>query len=210
VEMSDAINEIAAAMAKAQAKMTGARKDSENPFFKAKYADLASVREACLAAMNAEGLSVWQFPRRAVSADGQAVVEVETVVTHASGQFFRDTLAVPVAKADAQGIGSAISYARRYALAAIASVAPADDDGEAAIGRTAKPATRPVVGITEAQQKRFFAMATEAGWSKDDLKAWLKTTYGLEHTRDIPRERYDEVCAAVADTAAGRHEEPPC
>jgi phage recombination protein Bet len=68
----------------------------------------------------------------------------------------------------------------------------------------------PAVTITEAQAKRFFAIAKNAGWTTDDLKAWLQTTYGLAHTRDIPRERYDEICTAVADTAAGRTEEPPC
>jgi hypothetical protein len=64
--------------------------------------------------------------------------------------------------------------------------------------------------ITDAQAKRFFAIAKTAGWTTDDLKAWLQTTYGLTHTRDMLRERYEEICAAVADTAAGRHEEPPC
>jgi len=51
--------------------------------------------------------------------------------------------------------------------------------------------------ITAAQQKRFFAVATDAGWTKDELKAWLLTRYGLEHSKDIPRERYDEICAAL-------------
>jgi phage recombination protein Bet len=73
------------------------------------------------------------------------------------------------------------------------------------IVETPAPAT-----ITDAQAKRFFAMATQAGWTKEHLRAWLKATYGLEHSRDMPRERYDEICAAVVDTAAGRTEEPPC
>ena len=135
MEMSQAINEIATAMAKAQLEMTGAKRDADNPFYKSKYADLASVREACLGAMNKHGLSVWQFPRLLSVGDHEIMVEVETVVTHSSGQFLRDTLAVPVTKADAQGVGSAISYARRYALGAVAGVAPEDDDGEAAVGR---------------------------------------------------------------------------
>ena len=51
--------------------------------------------------------------------------------------------------------------------------------------------------ITAAQQKRFFAIATKAGWTKDELKGWLQTHYGIEHSRDIPRDRYEELCTAV-------------
>jgi len=133
---SESINELAAALAKAQAVMTGAKKDSDNPFFKSHYADLASVRDACMPALNAHGLSVLQFPRLVSAGDHEWLIEVETVLAHASGQFIADTLAVPVTKADAQGVGSAITYARRYALGAVAGVAAEDDDGESAVGRT--------------------------------------------------------------------------
>jgi hypothetical protein len=133
---SDAINELAAAMAKAQAVMTGAKKDAANPFFKSHYADLASVREACMPALTAHGLSVIQFPRLVSAEQGGMVVEVETILAHSSGQFIADTLSVPVTKADAQGVGSAITYARRYALGAVAGVAAEDDDGEGAVGRS--------------------------------------------------------------------------
>jgi hypothetical protein len=135
---SDAINELAAAMAKAQAVMTGAKKDAANPFFKSHYADLASVREACMPALTAHGLSVIQFPRLVSADQGGMVVEVETILAHSSGQFIADTLSVPVTKADAQGVGSAITYARRYALGAVAGVAAEDDDGEGAVGRSTK------------------------------------------------------------------------
>lgn len=134
METSEQINELATAMAAAQQEMTGAKRDSDNPYFKSKYADLASVREACLGAMNTHGLSVWQFPRLVHGGDEAWLVEVETLVMHASGQFVRDSLAIPVTKADAQGVGSAISYARRYALGAVAGIAPEDDDGNAAVG----------------------------------------------------------------------------
>ena len=138
MQMSPEITELAAAMARAQANMTDARRDAENPFLKSRYADLSSVRAACLAAMNAEGLSVIQIPR--VTFQDQAglfVVELETLVAHASGQFIRDCLIVPVSKPDIQGVGSAISYARRYSLAALAGIAPAgeDDDAHSAIAR---------------------------------------------------------------------------
>lgn len=134
MQTSEQINEIAAALAKAQAEMTGAKKDSANPHFRSTYADLASVREACMAALNKHNIAVIQSPRGVVI-DGQFCVELETRLVHASGQWVADTLTVPVAKVDAQGVGSATTYARRYALAAFTSVAPEDDDGEAAVGR---------------------------------------------------------------------------
>lgn len=131
---SDSVNELFSAMSKAQAEMSGAKKDSTNPHFKSSYADLASVREACFPAMNKHGLMVMQFPRLTSAGEHEWVVEVETVVGHTSGQFISDTLAVIVSKADAHGIGSALTYARRYALGAVAGVAPEDDDGNAAVG----------------------------------------------------------------------------
>jgi hypothetical protein len=73
---------------------------------------------------------------RLVLLNGSAVLELDTRFLHSSGQWIEDTLAVPLAKVDAQGVGSATTYARRYALAAFAMIAPADDDGEAAVGRT--------------------------------------------------------------------------
>ena len=134
---SETIADLAAALAKAQLTMTGAKRDADNPYFKSRYADLASVRDACLGALNTNGISVTQWPRLVSVGDHEWFVEVETRLTHASGQWMADTLALPLAKADAQGVGSCITYARRYALAAVAGVAPDDDDGEAAVGRGA-------------------------------------------------------------------------
>lgn len=130
---SDQINELAAAMAKAQAEMTGAKKDSTNPHFNSDYADLSSVRDASLPHLNKFGLSALQFPRL-LAADGGVLVEIETLLMHDSGQWISDVLSIPVTKVDAQGVGSAITYGRRYALSAITSVAPVDDDANAAVG----------------------------------------------------------------------------
>jgi hypothetical protein len=134
MKRSEQIQELAGAMAKAQAEMTGAKKDSTNPHFRSAYADLASVREASLPHLNKHGISVMQFPRLVSCGEHEWNVEVETMLTHESGQYISDTLAVIVSKPDAQGIGSAITYARRYALGAIAGVAPEDDDANAAVG----------------------------------------------------------------------------
>jgi len=124
------INELATALAKAQAEMEGATKASANPYFKSKYADLASVRDACMGPLTKYGIAVVQSP----SAEG-AVVSVETTFLHTSGQWVSG-IASATAKDDSpQSVGSAITYLRRYALQSFSGVAPEDDDGEAAQGR---------------------------------------------------------------------------
>jgi hypothetical protein len=124
---SAGIGALAAALAKAQGAMTGAKRDSENPFFRSSYADLASVWDACRGPLSANGLSVIQT----TEAEGDCVTVV-TTLAHASGEWVRGRLAMTPVKADPQGVGSALTYARRYALAAIVGIAPEDDDGNAA------------------------------------------------------------------------------
>lgn len=131
---SEAINEIAAALAKAQGAMDNASKDRNNPAFKSKYADLASVRDATSGPLAANGIAVLQAA--ATTADG---VTVETRFIHTSGQWLACTVgAVPKAY-DPQSVGSAITYLRRYGLMSMAGIAPEDDDGNAASGRDDGP-----------------------------------------------------------------------
>jgi hypothetical protein len=139
--MSDeTLGALAAALAKAQGAMANAAKDKSNPHFKSRYADLASVWDACRDALSANGLAVVQL----VSVADKASVAVETRLLHASGQSLSSMLALPVAQPTAQGIGSAITYARRYALAAMVGVAPdEDDDGNEASRPAAKAAPTP-------------------------------------------------------------------
>lgn len=128
MKTSNTIAELAKALSAAQAVMAGARKDSENPHFRSRYADLASVWEACREALTSHGLSVVQATD---TSDRQEVVVITTLL-HASGEWISSTIAVPVQKNDAQGYLSALTYARRGALAAMVGVAPEDDDGNAA------------------------------------------------------------------------------
>lgn len=128
--MSEAINEISAALAKAQGQIEGASKGKVNPAFKSKYADLASIWDACREALSTNGLAVLQIPNE--TPDGMLLT---TMVTHSSGQWFRSSYPVRPVQATPQGLGSAITYARRYALMAMVGIAPEDDDGEAAMGR---------------------------------------------------------------------------
>lgn len=128
-QRSDSIAEIAKALCKTQATVEAVKKDASNPFFKSKYADLASIWHAIREPLTSNGLSVLQEP----STEGNKV-KITTTLMHVSGEFLRSVLEVPAVKVDPQGIGSAITYARRYALGAIVGIAPEDDDGNAASG----------------------------------------------------------------------------
>lgn len=124
--MSPTLGKLAEALSKAQGAMSGALKDSTNPFFKSRYADLESVWSACRKALADNELSVIQ------TTDYDAGVRVITTLVHSSGEWIRGTLPIMAKDETPQGIGSAITYARRYALAAIVGVYQTDDDAEAA------------------------------------------------------------------------------
>lgn len=146
---SDQINEIGAALAKAQLGIVGAAKDSTNPHFKAAYADLQSVWLSCHTQLNENAIAVVQQTR--ISESG-AVVLVTRLV-HASGQWMSSEYPVAPVQNTPQGMGSALTYARRYSLMCMAGVAGKDDDdGNAATipgnfvqlpRETSKPAPKP-------------------------------------------------------------------
>ncbi len=138
MEHSESIEKIASAMAKAQAEMTDAVKDSDNPFYKSKYADYTEVKKACFPALNKHEIAVVQGAK----AVEQGSMDVTTMLVHSSGQFFKTTVRVKIGKNDAQGQGSAITYGRRYGLAAITGVGQEDDDGNAAVSQQ-QPARPP-------------------------------------------------------------------
>jgi len=128
------MKEIASALVKAQKAFGPALKTSTNPHFKSRYADLSACIEAVVDALNANGIALVQQSHEC--ADG---VIVETVFVHESGETFSSgRLHVPASKNDAQGYGSALTYARRYSLMAACGIAPEDDDGNAATKK--KPA----------------------------------------------------------------------
>lgn len=133
MDKSETITELAKALAKAQAAIEPASKSSENPHFRSKYADLSSVWAACRKPLTDNGLSVVQMP---VDAPTPGSVALTTLLLHTSGEYISSTVSAPLTKQDAQGIGSALTYLRRYALSAIIGVvADDDDDGNAASPR---------------------------------------------------------------------------
>lgn len=209
------INELAAALSKAQAKIEGAVKDSTNPFFKSKYADLQSVVDAIRTPFAENNLAVTQT----TDFDKDAGICIITTLMHSSGQWIRGALPIMAIKQDPQGTGSAISYARRYALAAIAGVYQCDDDSESAHGRNhqapkyekktvapveSKPAPSTISSttanvISEGQVKRLYTIASEGTrlgvWDKEEVKQFIYDNAGVQSAKDILIKDYDRIVA---------------
>lgn len=131
-ERSEAIGKLSLALSKAQASMGSAIRDADNPFFKSKYADLASVWKACRKELTDNELSIIQLPIGKPPSIG-----LITILSHSSGQFISSSFFVETKKNDPQSAGSAISYLKRYALSAMVGIATdgEDDDGNAAAGK---------------------------------------------------------------------------
>jgi hypothetical protein len=135
---SESIKELAVALVKAQAELKNPAFDSTNPHFKSKFASLAAVREAVLPVLTKYGLAITQFPKGSDGAAG-----VVNVLIHTSGEWLEEDCLLPLDKNNAQGAGSAVTYARRYSLQAIAGVvADEDDDANAASAPVKKEPVR--------------------------------------------------------------------
>lgn len=131
MDHSQVIKNIIPALMSVQSKMSAVTKDTRNDFFKSKYADLAAIWDACKMHMADMGLLVVQNP----CGTDAGMVSLETIIFHAeSCEWISSTIAMPLTKNDAQGVGSAITYARRYALSAMLGIVTEDDDGNAASG----------------------------------------------------------------------------
>jgi hypothetical protein len=185
---SESIDQIAAALVLAQAQMLPLIKDSNNPFFKSKYADLTAVTQACYPALQANGICVMQSAER----QGELGINIKTRLIHSSGQFIETDCAIPPAGQDPQKYGSAVTYGRRYGLQAAVGLAAQDDDGEAAMARSApatasKPAlTKPVKPAADPNEqmmdniiKSFGMMTTLEALDAKMTKA--KTTFFGDH-----------------------------
>ena len=140
MQTSESINELATALSKAQGEMTGAKRGANNSFFKSKYSDLASIIEAISEPFNSNDLSFIQSP-----GISENMVTVTTRIMHSSGQWIEGRIQLPTGKQDAQGFGSAITYAKRYALQGMAGVPSVDDDGQAAVTQHRPPQAKPIV-----------------------------------------------------------------
>jgi hypothetical protein len=172
---------IAAAFVKALKAFNPALKTSINPHFKSKYVGLDGCVEAVIDALNDNGIALMQH-----TSECDNGVIVETVFLHESGEILNcGKLHVPAVKMDAQGYGSALTYARRYSLMAACGIAPEDDDGNAA---SKKPES-----ITAEQAANIMALATEVKANMVEFRKYL----GVNKIEELPANRYQQVISAL-------------
>ncbi|WKN20859.1 ERF family protein [Azotobacter vinelandii] len=194
---SEQINELATALAKAQGELENAAKSSNNLHFKSKYADLAEILNTVRPVFSANGLSVSQCPSFEAG-----IVSVETVLMHSSGQWMSSVISAPVSKQDAQGVGSAITYCRRYSLAAVAGIAQEDDDANSAVGhapRPQAPQAAPKPKVTTQQIEQLRKAITVAGISEAD---WCEIAK-IPSLDMLPAERFEGAMAYIKAQAQG-------
>lgn len=164
---------IATALASAQINMGKALKQANNPHFRSKYADLGSVMDACLPALNDHGIAVIQ-----PTGEDETGRYVETILIHGeSGELLSCRVPLIVSKNDMQGYGSAVTYARRYGLMAMAGIAPEDDDGNAAAKAAPKQEPPKPISADQFQEMNdlIFDTATDetkfcAYWKVEELE----------------------------------------
>lgn len=205
---SEKVDLIVKALIKAKSQIEPVEKNKVNPFFGSKYSTLDAVEAAVRSPLSLNGLAITQTT--AVVA-GQAVLE--TTLWHESGQWISGQYPLNPTKNDPQGLGSAMTYARRYTLSAILGlVSDEDDDGAAASvahqtkvhkETAAAPTQRaaPANGgkvITDAQGRRLYALWKNAHRQDDEVKAWIKAKYGFATTRDITSDKYEEICTVLS------------
>lgn len=125
MNISEGKGDLFAAISNAQAEFSTVAKNATNPHFKSKFAPLDTIIEMIRPILPKHGLAVMQFTDIA-----DAGIVVETVITHSSGQYISGALAMPAVKQDPQGYGSALTYGRRYALAAALGIVSDEDVDE--------------------------------------------------------------------------------
>lgn len=217
MKTSESITNIAKALAQFQGEVTNPKYTADNPFYKSKYTPLQDVISHIRPALAKSGLSVLQSP---YSEDGESIT-VTTLLMHSSGEWIEsDPLTMRAEKITAQGAGSIITYARRYALSAILGIASEDDD-DGNIGEGSKrqqeeqqkgkqpkkqektPAKEEPVPregfITVPQAKRMFALA---GKGNDDIVKKVLSEYDITSTSNVPELLYKDICDKITVLAA--------
>jgi hypothetical protein len=177
MKTSETLTKLPAALLKAQAAITFAAKDATNPHFKNRYADLGSVIDAIKPHLNFNGIVYLQTATP--SDDGR--LHLVTRLIHESGEWVEDTMVMPLSKQDPQGFGSAMTYARRYSLAAITGLYQDDDDGNEA----SKPAK--IMYLSETQISDIQHIAEYAGVTAEEICKVAK----VKSLKDIESSRFD-------------------
>lgn len=184
---SPTIGKLAAALSKAQGQIEGAKEDSVNPYFKSKYATLRSVWNSCQKVLPPNEIAVVQ----SVSNGGERSYLV-TMLIHSSGEWVQSRMPILATKQDAQAFGSALSYCRRYGLAAMVGVCPADDDddAESAMQETRKPI---MMTISKSQIEEITRLLK----GKDELQQKLLDWANITNIADLPAAKYTGAMKAI-------------
>ena len=171
MNMSPEISALAKALSQAQKEMGAAKKTADNPYFKSSYADLSEVFNAIREPLTKNGLSIVQ----AIDPDPE-YARVETILFHESGQWISSMICLKPVKGDPQGMGSAITYGRRYSLSAIVGIASEEeDDGNEA----SKPKGKPVVDMPKKKTLSVSEAFTMPTGTPFDLEAkYVDVDYG--------------------------------
>ncbi len=218
IRASDSIGALCAAMVAAQAEMPNVPKTTRGQVGNAVrfYADLAAVVEVVQPVLAAHGLGFVQFP-----CDAERGVAVTTRLFHKSGEWMESTVSMPSAGNGAQGVGSALTYCRRYSLMAVLGLAAEDDDGKAASPPqqrpaptrqlTPKPAGRATAGITEAQTKALGAAFSGIGIrDRDERIAFISNAIGRQVTssQELTKDEASQVFNAIDATLGTQGGDP--
>ena len=183
------------ALLAAQAEFSVVPKDADNLFFDSKYADLPSIMRMVGPVLTKHGLVVSQHPGMKIPMDGEIVDTLETRIMHVSGEELVSTMRLHLTpdkhgNVTPQSQGSAITYARRYALsAALGIVTDVDDDGN--------EASKGVATISPAQQRALVTAAKERGLTSVDAQDELEQAVGVRSTEAVPSDKYDAALAAL-------------
>lgn len=193
---SDSIAEISKALVAVQKITMSAAKDRTNPHFKSKYADLTSVWDACRKPLNDNKLAITQL----TDSDDGVTVTVHTMLVHESGEFISSSLTMKPGKADPQGIGGAITYARRYGLAALVGVVTEDDDGNAAsepppAQRTVAPRSAPATNGAANSAKTPTLQQVVLKWAGMKAEDWPNVKAAIARAMDNDEPTHADVKA---------------
>jgi len=191
------LNELFAALAKAQMEMEIAKTDSSNPYFKSSYADLASIVKASRPFLAKNGLAVIQ---RVVS-DERNALSLHTRLCHASGQWMESKMPINPPKQDIQSLGSYITYLKRYNYAAIVGVVASgdDDDGEQAMSRTTGSNNNVVPMKSDTINKAQLQIISEELEGYEDLLENLLKAYNISKLSDLDAKKYTQCITRIRE-----------
>lgn len=196
---SEQINELMGALSKAQGQMKAAIKDSSNPHFKSRYADLASVWEACREPLASNGLAVIQTV--VPDSDHQMLV---TLLGHSSGQWIKSFMTLPLQRPGPQELGSCLSYCRRYGLAAMVGVFQDDDDGEKAESRAAPRMNKEQIdkAMNQIPSEKISEKQADDLWDliegDMDLHEKVVDFYKIKDLGQLPLELFDKAVKKIS------------